>query len=192
MTVYHLELRQFPHVARVFNLERDALDTQFVRPWVSGEMVDYGDRRWPPERTKLTVLEGPQVRTDELGLGRGWGAATRVARDVTEAVIADATRGARSRPEIAALKTAVEEVATRPLALRDVVDLAAAGHPGWRASEQLSLAEQAVWELLHEGRLELLRDGDPVAAQGWQEALLSFPVWTGAPDCAVRALGGAD
>ena len=188
--MYHLELRQFPHVARVFNLDREALDSQFVRPWVSGEMIDHGDRRWPPERTKLTVLEGPQVHTDELGLGRGWGAATRAARDVTDAVIAEATRGARSRPEIVALKTAVEEVVTRSLALRDVIDLASAGHPGWRASEQLSLAEQALWELLHEGRLELLRDGQLVPTEGWQEVLLSFPAWTGASDCAVRAPDG--
>ena len=33
--------------------------------------------------------------------------------------------------------------------------LAAAAHPQWRASQQLELAEQAVWEMLHQGRLAM-------------------------------------
>ena len=32
--VFHVELRQFPHVARVFNLSREELDARFARPWV--------------------------------------------------------------------------------------------------------------------------------------------------------------
>ena len=34
-----------------------------------------------------------------------------------------------------------------------MIALAAAAQPQWRASEQLRLAEQAVWELLHQGRV---------------------------------------
>lgn len=43
--VFHLELRQFPHVARVFNLDRAELDARFLSPWVRGKMIDQDDRR---------------------------------------------------------------------------------------------------------------------------------------------------
>ena len=160
--VYHLELRSFPHVARAFNLDRETLDTSFVKPWVAGEMIDYDDRRWRAESTRLKVLEGSEPVRAELGLGRGWGEATRRARDVTDAVIAEIRRGADARPEVESLKVAIAEVARgggRDLAFGDVIALAGAAHPLWRASEQLSLAEQAVWEMLHQRRLEMLAGG---------------------------------
>jgi hypothetical protein len=186
--VYHLELRQFPHVARVFNLERAELDTRFVRPWLAGELIEHDDRRWSAERTRLKVLEAPAVRLDELGLGRGWGQVTKQAADVTEAVLAEARRGADARPEAEALKAAIEQAADRPLAFADVVELAVAAHPGWRASEQLALAEQAVWELLHQGRLAMEREGEPVPSEGWQEVVLSFATWAAAASAAAYRL----
>ena len=64
--MYHLELRQFPHVSRVFNLTRDDLERQFVRPWVAGVIIEHDDRRWAPERSRLKILEGPELRQDEL------------------------------------------------------------------------------------------------------------------------------
>jgi hypothetical protein len=176
--VFHVELRQFPHTARVFNLERAELDERFLRPWARGEMIEHDDRRWPPERTRLKVLEGPELDRAEMGMGRGWGAVTKSSREVTDAVIAEAERGARARPEVESLKVAVEEVAVRPVGFTDVIDLAAIGHPGWRASEQLSLAEQAVWELLHQGRLTLLADGEPVPREGWQGVVLDWATWS--------------
>ena len=178
--VYHLELRMFPHVARVFNLDREALDTRFVKPWASGEMIEYNDQRWAPEKTRLKVLESPDVVESERGLGRGWGEVTRRARDVTETVLAEIHRGADARPEVEALKVAVAEVATAPVGFPDVMALAEAAHPLWRASEQLSLAEQAVWEMLHQGRIEMLVDDDPVEAERWQEVVLSWATWSGA------------
>lgn len=190
--MYHLELRQFPHVTRVFNLDRGELDARFLRPWVVGTMIEHEERRWAPERCKLKVLEGPQVRPDELGLGRGWGAVTKDSEDVTDAVVAEAERGARSRPETDALKAAVQEVAIRPIGFADVIGLASVGHSGWRASEHLALAEQAVWELLHQGRVTMLAAGEPVAPERWQEVMLSWATWTAAADKARYALRVAD
>ena len=31
-----------------------------VRPWVRGQVVELGERRWSPERAKLTIYEGPE------------------------------------------------------------------------------------------------------------------------------------
>jgi hypothetical protein len=177
--VYHLELRQFPHVGRAFNLSREELDQRFLAPWVARSPVDYDDRRWSPDRARLKVFEGPQLRTDEIGLGRGWANVMKSAKDVTETVIAEAQRGAQARPEVEALKTAIDEVAQRPITFQDVIALAAAGHPHWRASEQLTLAEQGVWEMLHQGRLTMIVAGEPVARERWQQIVLSWATWTG-------------
>ena len=179
MGVYHLELRQFPHVARVFNLTRDELEAKFVRPWVGGAMIDHDDRRWAPERSKLKILEGPELRADELGMGRGWASATRSGTDVTDAVIAHARRGAEARPEVEALKAAIGEVAGTPLGFQDVMALAAAAHPSWRASQQLELAEQAVWEMLHQGRVVMTVGSDVGASARWQPVVLSWATWAG-------------
>ena len=177
--MYHMELRQFPHVARVFNLTRDELDARFVRPWMGGAIIDHEDRRWAPERSKLRILEGPALRPDELGMGRGWASAARSGTDVTETVIAPARRGAEARPEVEGLKVAIGEVAVTPLGFQDVVALAAAAHPHWRASQQLELAEQAVWEMLHQGHLVMTVGGDAVARQRWQPVVLSWATWAG-------------
>jgi hypothetical protein len=117
------------------------------------------------------------VRLEELGLGRGWGQITKASQDVTEAVIAEAERGARARPEVEALKETIEECATAPIGFAVAVELAAAGHSRWRASEQLSLAEQAVWELLHQGRITLATAAGPVAPEGWQAIVLDWATW---------------
>lgn len=180
--MYHLELRQFPHVARIFNLTREELETRFIKPWISGTMIEHDDRRWAPERSRLKILEGPQLRAEEMGMGRGWAAAARSSTDVTDALIAQARRGAEARPELDALKGAIQEVAAHPISFQDVMALAAAGHPTWRASEQLALAEQAVWELLHQSRLAMVVAGEPVARARWQPVVLSWATWAGAAD----------
>lgn len=185
---YHVELKAFPHVARAFNLERAALDRRFVGPWVAGEMIEYDERRWSPEKTKLTVLEGPEVSAAERGLGRGWGEVTRRSRDVTDAVVAEIRRGAEARPEVEELKAALAEVAAeRALTFPDAVALAVGAQPLWRASEQLALAEQAVWEMLHQRRLLMLdAAGEPVASDGWQSIVLSWATWAGSDGTGAR------
>ncbi len=177
--MYHLELRQFPHVTRVFNLTREELELRFVRPWVDGAIIEQDDRRWAPERSRLKVLEGPELRLDEMGMGRGWATASKSSTDVTDALIAEARRGAEARPELEGLKSAIQEVAANAISFQDVMALAAAGHPTWRASEQLALAEQAVWEMLHQGRLAMIVAGQDVARERWQPVVLSWATWAG-------------
>jgi hypothetical protein len=186
--VYHLELRQFPHVSRAFNLDREALETRFLKPFVAGELIEYDDRRWGAEKTRVTVLEGPEVSRVDRGLGRGWGMATKHGRDVTEQVLAEAYRGADARPEVEALKDAIAEVARTRLTFPDAIALAAVRQPLWRASEQLALAEQAVWELLHQGRLQMLDAGDqPLSSDRWQPIVLRWSTWAGDGPVRLRA-----
>jgi hypothetical protein len=177
--MYHLELRQFPHVSRIFNLTREQLDTRFVRPWVAGSIIEHDERRWAPERARLKILEGPELRPDEMGMGRGWASATRSSADVTDIVVGEARRGAEARPEVESLKDAVDEVAGSPISFQDVMALAAAAHPTWRPSEQLALAEQTVWEMLHQDRLAMTAAGQPIGREQWQAVLMSWGTWTG-------------
>ena len=190
--MYHLELRQFPHVARAFNLSREEVDARFVGPWVKGAMIEHDDRRWPPERAQLKIFEGPELAADELGLGRGWGKVTKTSIEVTEAVIAEAERGAQSRPEVEALKQAIAEVAATAISGDDVMALAVAAHPTWRASQQLELAEQAVWEMLHQSRLTMSAGGQPVARERWQAIVLSWATWAGGDSEAIALQSGTD
>jgi hypothetical protein len=174
--VFHVELRQFPHQTRAFNLTREELDARIVRPWVAGEVVALDDRQWPPERSRLTIYEGPVLAGDQLGLGRGWANATREGEDVTARVLAEAAHP----PPVAELKRElVAGAAEGAVSLAAIVELTGERYPQARVSERLALCELAVWELLHEGAVELTRDGVPVAREEWQAALLDWDAWTG-------------
>jgi hypothetical protein len=177
MSVFHLELRQFPHVARAFNLSRGELDARFARPWASGTVIEYDERRWAPERARLTIYEGPELRIDEIGMGRGWSTIAKTSQEVTETVLAEAQRGSGAGAAVQTFTAILEAAAVTPMSFAEVMVLAAGEYPQWRASEQLALAEQAVWEMLHRGQLTLTRDGEPVPGAEWQPILLSWSTW---------------
>jgi hypothetical protein len=176
--VFHVELRQFPHQARAFNLTREELDARILGPWTSGAAVELLDRRWTSEKAKLTVLEGAELRPDEIGLGRGWSNAARSGQDVTTKLLQEASRR-RQAPADELKEAIVAACAGSPIPLSQVVAVAAAREPQGRPSELLGAAEQGVWELLHTGRLRLLRHGDGVPRERWQSVLLSWSSWTG-------------
>ena len=182
--MFHVELRQFPHQTRAFNLTREELDARILGPWVSGGGVELDDRRWTSDRARLTIYEGPALTGDQLGLGRGWANVTREGEDATERLLAEAAHP----PPVAELKRElVERSADGPLALGAVVELAGERYPQSRVSERLALCEQAVWELLHEGAVQVTTAGAPVAREQWQALLLSWATWTGDETTIVRA-----
>lgn len=176
-------MRQFPNVAREFNLTRAELFTRIVTPWTEGTPVKVDDRRWAPDRARLTIYEGPELRTEELGLGRGWANVTRAGDDVTARVLAEG-----SAPET--LERFKEELLERsaqaPMTLRRVVELAGERYPQARASERLGLAEQAVWELLHRRLAGLEVAGRAVPQDQWREAVLRFSTWVETDEGALR------
>jgi hypothetical protein len=193
--MFHVELRQSLHVTRTLNLSAEELWAQIVGPWVSDQEVELGDRRWSPERARLTIYEAPALRTEELGLGRGWSNATKSGHDVTTRVLAEARQardaqqgGTADRPSITQLKQDVLACcASEPVGLAELVPLASERFPGRRVSAHLALVEQSVWELLHEGRAMLLRAGaisQPIGREQWEAVLLAWETWT--PDATPR------
>ncbi len=176
--MYHVELRQFPHVARAFNLTREQLDQRFVRPWVAGAAVELDDRRWTREKARLTIYEAPELATEERGMGRGWGNVTRTGQDVSAPLLnqAEGTAAALAA-ELERFKDEVlEHCAKEPQSLHALLLLANHNHPGWRVSDRLALTERAVWELLHQGRVAM-SDGQPVPRERWESKVLDWESW---------------
>jgi hypothetical protein len=179
--VFHVELRQFPNVARSFNLTRSELDARILGPWVAERPVELDDRRWSPAKARLTIYEGPELRAQDMGLGRSWGNVTRSGEEVTQRVLQEAAAVVvpDSPASVEQFKAEVAGLAAeRSLALPEIPALAGRRHPGARASEQLALAERSVWELLHLGRVRLLRGQVEVGQDEWQSLLLDWHTWT--------------
>lgn len=98
MSVYHLELRKFPHTACRFNQSEQQL-LAVVVPWVRQEWIEEGERKWNVNEAKLTVLEGPELSMPDLAMGKGWRNAQKRSNDVTERVLAAARElGAHGAP----------------------------------------------------------------------------------------------
>jgi glyoxylase I family protein len=96
--VFHVELRQFPHTARAFNLSRERLHAQILVQWVRGNPVELDQQTFAPERAKLAIYEGPELQTVDMGMGRGWQNVVRSGEDVTDREL----RAAKSQPAVTA------------------------------------------------------------------------------------------
>ncbi|MGA2925389.1 MAG: hypothetical protein ABSG43_05240 [Solirubrobacteraceae bacterium] len=181
--VFHVELRQFPHAARAFNLSRSELERRILGPWTSGQPVALDDRRFSPDRARLTVYQGPALDPAEMGLGRGWANATRTGEDATARLLDEAQRSgpaAIAQSLLAQLRRRLLERCAQPLAVSDVPLIAGELQPGALVSERLALAERAIWELLHHGRLQLLSataGAVVVGPEEWQATLLAWDTW---------------
>jgi len=175
--MFHVELRQFVHTARAFNLTREELDARILHPWVNGNTIALQDRSWSAAKSKLTIIEGPELAAGDLGLGRGWGNAVREGQDVTGALVGEANRQVGPSPADELKRDIVTAAQASPLPLRGVVELVAVRNPQRRPSELVAVTEQAVWELLHQGSLAMFRGDRPVDRDHWQRVLLSWPSW---------------
>ena len=175
--MFHVELRQFPNLARAFNLHREELMARLVVPWVSGAAVEWDDRRWDPEKARITIYESRALATSEIGLGRGWSSVTRTGAEVTERLLNEA----RVPPALESFKHEIAERCAdgRPIGLGSLLELASERHPEVRLSERVALVEQAVWQLLHEQRVQLRRDGERLTRDDWGPALLRWEAWSG-------------
>ena len=180
--MFHVELRQFPRVAHAFNLSEEELRAKFIVPWVRGEVIEYGELQFSPERAKLTIYEGRRLGMGDIGQGRGWSNARKGGEDVTDRMFAAAnspTGGSRAALE-AFKEVVVSQCSSGRIGVHQVMWLANARYPEQRVSERLALAEQSVWELLHQRRLTMLRDDDEaVPDDEWERIILSWDTWAG-------------
>lgn len=168
--MFHIEMRQFPHNACVFNLSEPEL-LRFVEPWSREQWIELGERKWNPHQARMTVLEGPHLPVGELSMGRGWRNAQRRSQDVTERVLARArasqqavgaasaegpaqsTQGAGpGEPAVAGAATAADAqlrplLGADPAALLQAWQLAAQRRPELSPSESLALAERTLQTL---------------------------------------------
>jgi hypothetical protein len=192
--MFHVELRQFPHVARLFNLSREELASRILVPWVRGESFDCNDRRWPPDRARLTIYEGPQLAPEEIGMGRGWPNVTRSGAEVTASLLEEAQQ-AMATATPAGIGELGQEILARceagPIPVRIALTIASERHPQWRASDRLALAEQAVWALLHRGQVQMLGAVGGVPQEEWEAVLLDLATWIDPEAPILLALPGA-
>jgi hypothetical protein len=202
--MFHVELRQFPHVARAFNLSPDELQARVLGAWVRGQAVKLDDRTWGPEKARLTIYEGPQLKPEEMGLGRSWANVTKNCTEVTDQLLAlerqaaaSASPGAgrRAPQAVSRLQAEIlERCAVDELVVSDLIDLCNRRHPDWRVSDRIALAEQAIWQLLHQGRLTISwADSGPLLDKAaWGPVLLSWRTWApdGAPDVSLGLAEG--
>jgi hypothetical protein len=176
--MFHVELRQFPSTGRAFNLSVDELRERVLGPWLSGRPVELNERRFSPQKAKLTIYEGRRLGPEEIGLGRGWANVTRSGQEVTQRILSQARQTAANEDPLTRFKQELMDALEVDLPVRAVLALADERYPGTRASERLALAERAVWELLHAGAIELTRNGGTVAPEEWQPLLLAWETWT--------------
>src|SRR6516165_10324622 len=66
--MFHLQLRQFPHNHSQFNLTEQELHA-IAGPWVRGQWLAIGERKWNAHQAKLTIVEGPRVQMAQLSMG---------------------------------------------------------------------------------------------------------------------------
>lgn len=157
--MFHIELRQFPHVARAFNLTEEELEERVLRPWASGAAIELQERRWVPRRARLSIYEAPRLEAADMGLGRGWANVTRTGTEVTAARLAGVQGAAGELAE--ELKAAlVARAQDGPLTAGDAMAVARDRRPGIEDEELAMMSARAIWQLLAEGELVLAVPGD--------------------------------
>jgi hypothetical protein len=112
--VFHVEISAGFNRARVFNLERDDLDSRVLSAWRAGRTIEMGDREWDPRDSVLAVLEGPRMENADLAFGQGWANAERACRNVTREVLAAAP--SLREPEAVAIETEAPEALAAAIA----------------------------------------------------------------------------
>jgi hypothetical protein len=87
---FHVEISAGFHRARVFNLDQGDVMAKIVQPWLEERPIEMGDREWKPRDSSLRILEGPEMKNQDLSFGQGWANAERASENVTKALLSTA------------------------------------------------------------------------------------------------------
>lgn len=162
--MYHVEIRSGLQVVREFNLSEERLWLEFLAPLMADQVFMLEGHEFIPRKTRLMVYEGPELRPDQIALGRGWQNVERAAEDVTRRVLE------RAREHIAAAASApgsapaavdllrerlIGRLAAGPISAQELVAIAAELMPEADQHERLTAAQRATWALLERGAAQL-------------------------------------
>jgi hypothetical protein len=165
--MFHVEMRAGMQVVRGFNLSNERLWVDYLAPLLADQDFTVQGHDFTPRKTRLSVYEGPELRPDQIGMGRGWQNVERSATDVTERVLAEARKHVAARQTTAAPTPAwdvlrerlVGRLSAGPVTFEEVVAMASDLMPESSAGEQLAAAERAALEALRVGAAQLTPSG---------------------------------
>jgi hypothetical protein len=162
--MFHVEMRMGMNVVREFNLSDQRLWLDFLAPLMADQEFTLEGHDFTPRHTRLTVYEGPELRLDQLSLGRGWQNAERTSSDVTERVLERAREHARHstrpQPTLPGAADLVRErllgrIAAGPISADEILAIATELMPDSTEEERLDAAQRAAWELLERDAAQL-------------------------------------
>jgi hypothetical protein len=179
--MFHVEIRCGMAVVREFNLSEQRLWLEFLAPLMAGRDFSIEGHEFVPRQTRLKVYEGPELRPDQLGMGRGWQNVERTAADVTDRVLVRAREhsaagagGAQPAAATAAAPTAASSAAAvsaasvdllrerligrlsaGPIASAELLAIAAELMPGGDEQQRIAAVGRAVWALLERDAAQL-------------------------------------
>lgn len=148
-------------VVREFNLGERELWTRFLAPLMADKDFTLEGHDFTPRKTRIAIYDGPELRPDQLGIGRGWQNVERTGSDVTGEVLARAREHAGATrttapPTWEALRErAIGRLSAGPVSFDEIVAMAANLMPDSTAGEQLAAGERAAVELLRSGAAQL-------------------------------------
>jgi hypothetical protein len=125
---YHVNVRARSGMRRVwvFNLTRERLEVEVLKPWLARAPFELGDEDWEPRLAELVIFEGRHLEGPDLGLGEGPNSARRTGENVTSRVLGEAEEAASSPPPaVAAAPPRAASSHTERVATRLLEDLAA-------------------------------------------------------------------
>ena len=148
-------------VVREFNLDEREVWTRFLAPLMADRDFTLEGHDFTPRKTRIAIYNGPELRPDQLGIGRGWQNVERTGNDVTGEVLAKArehvgvTRTTAPPTWEILRERAIGRLSAGPISYDEIVAMAANLMPDSTAGEQLAAGERAAVELLRTGAAQL-------------------------------------
>jgi hypothetical protein len=82
---FHVRLqRQVLFTEETYNLTEAELLQRFVDPWLAGKPIIIKGRTWVPERSRISILEGPDLTSTQRSWVQGWTKAIELSENVTD------------------------------------------------------------------------------------------------------------
>jgi hypothetical protein len=82
---FHVRLqRQVFFTDETYNLSEPELRRLFVEPWLAGKSIIIKGRTWVPERSRIAILEGPDLTSTQRSWFQGWTKAIELSENVTD------------------------------------------------------------------------------------------------------------